>query len=298
MDYTLILRPLIGGVIGLVTNYIAIKMLFRPLKEVRIGKLKLPFTPGIIPHNKSRIAKSVGDAVANYLLDEETLNSYLLSEDALNVVKEKVVDSLNSLEYNSDTLKEVLLKYMSEERYDATGKVIQENLTDKVYEKVKDAELGKIVSEQITKAAEEKFKGSMLGHLGGNALSEVIAHSAEEKVNEYIEENGREYISNMVEEEMSSLSSNSVSSLATYIAESKIDLVSIVMNTYKRIVEEKLASILRNLNISKIITQKIDEMDVLELEKIILEIMHKELNALVYLGGLIGLILGLVNLLF
>ena len=102
----------------------------------------------------------------------------------------------------------------------------------------------------------------------------------------------------MVEEEMSSLSSNSVSSLATYIAESNIDLVSIVMNTYKRIVEEKLASILRNLNISKIITQKIDEMDVLELEKIILEIMHKELNALVYLGGLIGLILGLVNLLF
>lgn len=298
MDYTLILRPLIGGIIGLVTNWIAIKMLFRPLREHRIGKIRIPFTPGIIPKNKSRIAKAIGDAVATHLLDEDTLSKYLLSEDAQNVVKEKVIESLNTLEYNSDTIEETLHKYISEERYVEAKETIKENLTEKVYAKVKEANLGAIVSEQISKASEEAFKGSMLGHLGGNALSNVIAHSSEEKVNEYITENGEEYISNMIDEELTSLSENTVSSLATKVAESKIDLVSIVMNTYNRIIEEKLSSVLKSLNISKIITQKIDEMDVIELEKIILEIMHKELNALVFLGGLIGLILGLVNLLF
>ena len=38
-------------------------------------------------------------------------------------------------------------------------------------------------------------------------------------------------------------------------------------------------------------------MDVLELEKLLLDIMKKELNALVNLGAIIGFILGLFNLL-
>ena len=41
---------------------------------------------------------------------------------------------------------------------------------------------------------------------------------------------------------------------------------------------------------------KINSMDVLELEKLILIIMKKELNALVNLGALIGFALGLLNL--
>ena len=39
-------------------------------------------------------------------------------------------------------------------------------------------------------------------------------------------------------------------------------------------------------------------MDILEVEKIILDIMKKELNALVNLGAVIGFILGLLNLFF
>ena len=52
--------PVIGGVIGYFTNYIAVKMLFRPLKPVKIGGRTLPFTPGIIPKGKPRLAKALG----------------------------------------------------------------------------------------------------------------------------------------------------------------------------------------------------------------------------------------------
>lgn len=41
----IILPILLGALIGYCTNYIAIKMLFHPKKEVYIGKWKLPFTP-------------------------------------------------------------------------------------------------------------------------------------------------------------------------------------------------------------------------------------------------------------
>ena len=48
----IILPIIVGGIIGYCTNYIAIKMMFRPHKAVYIGKFKLPFTPGIIPKIK------------------------------------------------------------------------------------------------------------------------------------------------------------------------------------------------------------------------------------------------------
>ena len=49
MNYQFIINPLIGAGIGYVTNWIAIKMMFRPTKAIKIGKFTLPFTPGIIP---------------------------------------------------------------------------------------------------------------------------------------------------------------------------------------------------------------------------------------------------------
>ena len=81
MNYALIIRPLIGAGIGYITNWIAVKMMFRPLNEKRIGKIKIPFTPGIIPRNKARLAESVGNAINENLLTEDTLRETLLSDE-------------------------------------------------------------------------------------------------------------------------------------------------------------------------------------------------------------------------
>ena len=60
MNLEILIPPLVGGVIGYITNDIAIKMLFHPRKAIYIGKWKLPFTPGLIPKEKHRVAKSIG----------------------------------------------------------------------------------------------------------------------------------------------------------------------------------------------------------------------------------------------
>ena len=76
--------PLIGAVIGYCTNYIAVKMLFRPLHPVKVGNWTLPFTPGIIPRGKARLAKALGNAVGEHLLTKEDLEQILekLSESS------------------------------------------------------------------------------------------------------------------------------------------------------------------------------------------------------------------------
>ena len=66
-----IVTPIIGAIIGYVTNWIAVKMLFRPRKEVRVFGKRLPFTPGVIPRGQARLAKAVGNVVETQLLTPE-----------------------------------------------------------------------------------------------------------------------------------------------------------------------------------------------------------------------------------
>lgn len=76
---TYLIPPLVGSVIGLFTNWLAIKMLFRPLAERRVLGLRVPFTPGILPRERERISRSLGDTVAVDLLDQSTVTARLSS---------------------------------------------------------------------------------------------------------------------------------------------------------------------------------------------------------------------------
>lgn len=65
--------PIAGAIIGYFTNDIAIRMLFRPYQPVYIGKFRLPFTPGLIPLNQSRLALKVSTIVMERLLTPDAL---------------------------------------------------------------------------------------------------------------------------------------------------------------------------------------------------------------------------------
>jgi uncharacterized membrane-anchored protein YjiN (DUF445 family) len=70
---TWILPPVLGAIIGYVTNAVAIKMLFRPHREWRVFGVRLPFTPGIIPRQRYKLAENIGSMVSKELLTEDTL---------------------------------------------------------------------------------------------------------------------------------------------------------------------------------------------------------------------------------
>ena len=66
---------------------------------------------------------------------------------------------------------------------------------------------------------------------------------------------------------------------------------------YVKTVQDNLAGILENINIEKIVQERIDSFDVVELEQMIFSVMKKELRAIVYLGAALGFIMGWLNLL-
>ena len=64
-----VLPPLIGAVIGGVTNDIAIRMLFRPYAPWRVLGWRLPLTPGLIPRERGQIAYAIADTFTQHVLD-------------------------------------------------------------------------------------------------------------------------------------------------------------------------------------------------------------------------------------
>lgn len=71
----------VGGLIGYGTNWLAIRMLFWPLEEKRLFGHRVPFTPGLIPKKRARLATALGDTVSHHLVTPETLTSALAAPE-------------------------------------------------------------------------------------------------------------------------------------------------------------------------------------------------------------------------
>ena len=297
MDYSIILRPLIGAIIGYVTNWIAVKMMFRPLKPIKIGKITLPFTPGIIPKNKGRLAESIGNTISNNLLTNEDIKRILLSDEVKSKIKSEINTYLKANSENETSIKDFICSYVSIELYNSALETIQNKFSDSIYNTVLEANLGTLITEQIEFAAKEKMKGSMLGFLGGNAIISSFTSAINEKLDEYIKNNGQSIISEMVEKEITKYTLKSVGDISNFLQNTNLKFDSILIDVYEKIILDKISDLLNIINISKVVTDKINDMDILELEQLLLDIMKKELNALVNLGAIIGFILGLLNLL-
>ncbi|WP_342750519.1 DUF445 domain-containing protein [Planomicrobium soli] len=78
---TILLMMTIGALIGGFTNYIAIKMLFRPYKALYIGKWRLPFTPGLIPKRRDELSTQLGRTIVQHLLTPETFKKRFFNEE-------------------------------------------------------------------------------------------------------------------------------------------------------------------------------------------------------------------------
>jgi len=85
-----LLLIVIGSMIGWVTNYIAIKMLFRPYKEINLGFFKIQ---GLIPKRRHEIGITLADTIQNELISLDDITKKLENAN-LDVEMERVIDSI------------------------------------------------------------------------------------------------------------------------------------------------------------------------------------------------------------
>ena len=82
---------IIGALIGGITNVIAIRMLFHPFKPYYIFKMRIPFTPGLIPKRRDEIANKIGQVIEDHLITEEMIREKLNQPQSRDAIHDLVL---------------------------------------------------------------------------------------------------------------------------------------------------------------------------------------------------------------
>ena len=332
MELTYIARPLVGAVIGYITNDIAIRMLFRPHQAKYIMGVKIPFTPGIIPKEKGRIAQAIGTSISTDLMNQEVLEKNLLSDDMLAKLSNVIEELFETQKNNPETLRQFISHFLSEEEISIASKNVNKELTALIHHKLSDSTLGTKIAhiavshvmqkmQNFGSAIGDTLKDGGIGSGGGfgkmisrgfeslfgkqakdtasefvSALAEPVEQTLGKNINEMLQNNSQEIVGNLIGNEIGNLMDCPMSTLLSNKEEQIEQAKNSILGLYRTIIKDHLPKILETINISKMIESRINEMDMNETEKIIFQVMDKELKAIVWLGALLGMIMGCVNL--
>ena len=297
--YHYLIGPAVGAVIGYITNDIAIRMLFRPHQAKYIMGIHVPFTPGIIPKEKARIAGAIGKAVSENLMNREVLEKSLLSDDMLKKISNAIDEFVSTQSGNDETIEQFALHYLSNDDINAMRSDVTGGIVKLVTAKLQNSDLGSSIAHMATEHVMEKTRNSLAGRLGAEMFIQPLAQPIEKilakHINEILQNNSQQMIQDLVNKEASELMGMTMSQLTTGRDEQVEQIKRGVLNAYRTIIIEHLPRILQDIDISTIIEQRINEMDMNEAEAIIMDVMKKELRAIVWLGALLGCIMGTIN---
>ncbi|HAR84957.1 MAG TPA: DUF445 domain-containing protein [Clostridium sp.] len=90
------LLAVVGGVIGWVTNILAIKLMFRPINPIKIPLINLEII-GLIPKRKNEIAHNIGEVVAKELLSIDDIIKNAIAEEDKVIFSQLVKNKIRNL---------------------------------------------------------------------------------------------------------------------------------------------------------------------------------------------------------
>lgn len=296
MQLTWITAPVIGGLIGLITNSLAIKMLFRPHRAIYIGRFHVPFTPGLIPKEKERIAGAIGEVISKYLLDDATIKKAICDPK----IKEKAAGHIHDLILRMKQVTISLEVFLDQKGLSDSLNIMETGLRNSVGEYVTNAVVESHLVDELIESAllsVQREMNPIVAKIAKNPLQsakpEIIANTKE-----MLRARGPQMVGNYIDQKYMEICDYKICDLAELAQKHEKEVIDFLWEKYVYFIEQKSTALLRTLNLQQIVEERINGYDVAQLEKIILAISKKELNALVWLGGLLGMLMGFVNLLF
>ena len=285
----MILPVLVGAIIGCFTNYIAIKMLFRPQKEKKIGKWHVPFTPGIIPKNQKRLAAAIGDAVGGHLFNMDAIKDSFQK----NGTKEKLVKKVATALYESEAC--IGDFFSSDENHDELIGKFSGIMAGAVADKVRQIEFKPIVAEIGKDAMSDLLSHKMIAMLINEERQDAIYDRIAQAIHKYLEENGEEMVRSAILQNVKEIEHKPIKEIVQ-AGTSQEGLENVANYLVDRAADRFGAAILQAVDVSSVVRERVESMDVAEMEKLTLSVCSKELSAVVYLGAVIGAVIGIINI--
>ena len=201
-----LIGPLTGGIIGYFTNWLAIKMMFRPHQPKHLFGMKLPFTPGLIPKERGRIAEAVATSISENLMNKEVLEKNLLSEDMLAKIGTEYDTFAARQRVNGETLRAFLSHFISSQDLEKIQSDAGGELASQIHSRLADSNLGNMLAHAAVEHAISKMENSLLG-FAFNAeqflilLQEPAEHLLSKHINQIISNNSEEIVANLIGQE-------------------------------------------------------------------------------------------------
>ena len=143
----IMILAIVGGLIGYITNVIAIKLIFRPIEPIKIPIINKEII-GLIPKRKSEIAQNIGQVIQDELIDIHELIKNVVSEND----KEEIVF------YIKNKINDVVDKKINQSPLGFMG-------------------IGKMVNDFISEHLDDEIKNAV------DELTEVLINKGKDRIN-------------------------------------------------------------------------------------------------------------------
>ena len=287
--------PLLGAVIGYCTNWIAVKMLFKPLEPIKVFGRTLPFTPGVIPKNRGRIEAACGKAVGETLLTEDDLKAAFIGQQTKEKVTDALYEKMTAEEFTEMTVEGIGIEVIGEEKLDDVKGTVSAYLIERISKVLSEFDYCSVITDVGGRFVREKLNNPMISMMLNDNVIASFAAPAADSIREYIAGEGREKISEISTKEIDNICGMNIGNTISS-PDNKELIKTVIGEIYEKAVTKVIPLILHEINIGRIVEEKICSMDMKFVEELILSIMKNELDYVVRLGALIGLVIGTVNI--
>lgn len=173
------LNGLVYGITGYGTNWLALRMIFRPYEKKYIAGIKVPFTPGIISKNKSRFAQNMGKFVQQSLLKRESI--------------------INNFHGSRKVLRQSLMGLIQKEDYAILANLITKN-QDKISTYIEQKSLSYLLNSQesLIERLSEALQGFLNQNLAQTDTSSLKARIKEQLNADYIAEKSQQVVAHIL----------------------------------------------------------------------------------------------------
>lgn len=159
--------PFISAVIGYVTNYIAIKMLFYPRRPIN---LRLFTIQGIFPKRKTLLARRMAKLVAEELLSMDQLKEEIDRQATQGEIREAIEEEVeNYLKEKISSLNPLISTFINDNRMlQLRDKICREiesfipKITRQFFNRLDTVDLENMVFEQVASFTSDKLENMMM----------------------------------------------------------------------------------------------------------------------------------------
>jgi uncharacterized membrane protein YheB (UPF0754 family) len=165
--YEAIFLIIVGAIIGWLTNVLAIKMLFRPIKPFKIPLLNITIQ-GLIPKRRNDISKSIGEVVEKELVSMHEIIDKLVTEEnkleVIDIIKEKL---LKVIDYKIPaiipfSIKSKIIDYFEEQINKDAMSILDSSIDGIISNSIHKVKIGEMVEAKIDELELENMEKIIL----------------------------------------------------------------------------------------------------------------------------------------